>query len=125
MSAEIEQNSARTCARQIADAFARYNAEFRALTRRAPLRFDARDSRAGQRDAVERIELYDRFVTQTVAELREILGPQAQRRELWRDVREEFALLVSALPDKEFTKTFFSSISRRLFGTVGVAPDVE
>jgi isocitrate dehydrogenase kinase/phosphatase len=125
MSAEIEQNSARTCARQIADAFARYNAEFRALTRRAPQRFDARDSRAGQRDAVERIELYDRFVTQTVTELREILGPQAQQRELWRDVREEFAHLVSALPDKEFTKTFFSSISRRLFGTVGVAPDVE
>src|SRR5205823_12003527 len=25
----------------------------------------------------------------------------------------------------EFTKTFFSSISRRVFGTVGVAPDVE
>ncbi len=30
-----------------------------------------------------------------------------------------------ALPDAEFTKTFFSSISRRLFGTVGVAPDIE
>ena len=30
-----------------------------------------------------------------------------------------------SLPDPEFTKTFFSSISRRLFGTVGVAPDLE
>src|SRR6185295_15725039 len=29
------------------------------------------------------------------------------------------------LPDTEFTKTFFSSITRRLFGTVGVAPDLE
>jgi isocitrate dehydrogenase kinase/phosphatase len=125
MSAEVGQNSAHACARQIADAFVRYNAEFRAITRRAPLRFDARDSRAGQRDAVERIELYDRFVSQTVAELRDTLGPQAQQRALWRDVREEFAQLVSALPDKEFTKTFFSSISRRLFGTVGVAPDIE
>ena len=29
------------------------------------------------------------------------------------------------LPDNEFTKTFFSSITRRLFGTVGVAPEIE
>ena len=33
--------------------------------------------------------------------------------------------MISAFPDTEFTKTFFSSISRRLFGTVGVAPDIE
>ncbi|HYC11008.1 MAG TPA: bifunctional isocitrate dehydrogenase kinase/phosphatase, partial [Steroidobacteraceae bacterium] len=36
-----------------------------------------------------------------------------------------FAALITDLPDPEFTKTFFSSISRRLFGTVGVAPDIE
>jgi isocitrate dehydrogenase kinase/phosphatase len=29
------------------------------------------------------------------------------------------------VPDAEFTKTFFSSITRRLFGTVGVAPEIE
>ena len=61
--------SPRECARQLVDAFADYNAQFRAITRRAPLRFDARDWKGGQRDAVERIELYDRFVNQTVAEL--------------------------------------------------------
>jgi isocitrate dehydrogenase kinase/phosphatase len=125
MSAEPDSTSARACARHIADAFARYNAEFRAITRRAPLRFDSRDFRGSQRDAVERIELYDRFVNQTIAELRNDLGAQAQNRTLWRDIREEFANLISALPDREFTKTFFSSISRRLFGTVGVSPDLE
>jgi isocitrate dehydrogenase kinase/phosphatase len=113
------------CARHIVAAFAGYNAEFRAITRRAPLRFDNRDTRAAQRDAVERIELYDRFVNQTIAELREALGPQVLDRERWRQTRGEFAALITALPDPEFTKTFFSSISRRLFGTVGVAPDVE
>ena len=29
------------------------------------------------------------------------------------------------MADPEFLKTFFSSITRRLFGTVGVDPDVE
>jgi isocitrate dehydrogenase kinase/phosphatase len=115
----------RECARQIVDAFARYNAEFRAITRRAPMRFDARDWKGSQRDAVERIGLYDRFVNQTIAELREALGAAAQDRELWRQIRHEFAAQITDLPDPEFIKTFFSSISRRLFGTVGVAPDIE
>ena len=113
------------CARQIVEAFARYNAEFRAITRRAPQRFDARDWKASQRDAVERIELYDRYVNQTIAALRLTLGTRAIDRSLWQELRSEFAAQISALSDPEFTKTFFSSISRRLFGTVGVAPDIE
>ncbi len=123
--ADDQSLSARECARQIVDAFARYNAEFRAITRRAPLRFDSRDAHASQQDAVERIELYDRFVNQTVTELKQALGAQAQDRELWRRIHNEFAAQIGDLPDPEFTKTFFSSISRRLFGTVGVAPDIE
>jgi len=117
--------SASDCARQIAAAFARYNAEFRAITSRAPVRFDERDWRGSQLDAVERIELYDRCVNQTIAEVREGLGAQALDRELWRQIHGEFVAQISDLPDPEFTKTFFSSISRRLFGTVGVAPDIE
>jgi isocitrate dehydrogenase kinase/phosphatase len=113
------------CARQIVEAFARYNAEFRAITRRAPLRFDNRDSHGGQHDAVERIELYDRFVNQTVSELRAGLAERALERQLWEQIHDEFAARIVDLPDPEFTKTFFSSISRRLFGTVGVAPDIE
>ena len=113
------------CALQIVEAFARYNAEFRAITRRAPLRFDNRDSHGGQHDAVERIGLYDRFVNQTVSELRAKLGERALERALWKRIHDEFAARIGDLPDPEFTKTFFSSISRRLFGTVGVAPDIE
>jgi isocitrate dehydrogenase kinase/phosphatase len=113
------------CARHLVAAFASYNAEFRAITRRAPLRFDNRDWKGSQRDAVERIELYDRFVAQTIAELRAALGSQALERERWCGIRREFAALIAELPDPEFTKTFFSSVSRRLFGTVGVAPDIE
>ena len=112
-------------ARRLVDAFAHYNAEFRAITRRAPLRFDARDWKGSQHDAVERIELYDRYVNQTIAELRVALRAAAAERDLWRQTRAQFAAQIGALPDPEFTKTFFSSISRRLFGTVGVAPDIE
>ena len=124
-SADPGSSTAAACARHMVEAFAHYNAEFRAITRRAPQRFDARDWRGGQRDAVERIELYDRFVNQTIAELRERLEGAARDRALWRQIHAEFATQIPGLPDPEFTKTFFSSISRRLFGTVGVAPDIE
>jgi isocitrate dehydrogenase kinase/phosphatase len=118
-------DTARDCAHRIAEAFTRYNAEFRAITRRAPARFDARDSKGSQRDAVERIELYDRLVNQTIAQLRLQLGERALDRQLWADIRAEFAALIEPLPDAEFTKTFFSSITRQLYGTVGVAPEIE
>ena len=121
----MTDRSARLAARRIAGAFVEYNAEFRAITRRAPLRFDARDWKGSQRDAVERIELYDRFVASSVAELRAMLGAEAEDRSLWTRIRADFAARIAGLPDAEFTKTFFSSISRRLFGTVGVAPDIE
>src|SRR5712671_5226963 len=124
-SADPASALAQDCARQIVDAFAHYNAEFRAITRRAPLRFDARDWRGSQQDAIERIGLYDRFVNQTIAELRLRLGAQALDRGLWRQIHGAFAARITDLPDPEFTKTFLSSISRRLFGTVGVAPDIE
>jgi len=115
----------RDCAQEIAAEFVRYNAEFRVITRRAPVRFDTRDYKASQRDAVERIELYDRFVNRTVGELRTRLGERALDRELWERIKEAFPAEIAALPDPEFAKTFFSSTTRRLFGTIGVAPEIE
>src|SRR5260370_37414608 len=124
-SADAPSALAQDCARQIVDAFAHYNAQFRAITRRAPLRFDGRDWRGSQQDAIERIGLYDRSVNQTIAEVRLRLGAQALNRDLWRRIHGAFAAQITELSDPEFTKTFFSSISRRLLGTVGVAPDIE
>ena len=116
---------ARDCAREIATAFERYNTEFRVITRRAPVRFDMGDSKGSQRDAVERIDLYDGFVNRTVDALRTRLGECALDRELWMRIRDEFPGEIAALPDPEFAKTFFSSTTRRLFGTIGIAPEIE
>jgi isocitrate dehydrogenase kinase/phosphatase len=112
-------------ARYVADAFLRYNSEFRQITRRASQRFDNRDWRGSQSDALERIDLYGHHVDSCVAALRNVLQSQALDRPLWRQIRGEFAAQIATLSDKEFAKTFFSSITRRLFGTVGVAPDLE
>ena len=114
-----------SAARYVADAFLRYNTEFRQITRRAAQRFDNRDWRGSQLDAVERIDLYGHHIEASVAALREMLGDNALDRALWRATRSLFAAQIDALSDKEFAKTFFSSVTRRLFATVGVAPDIE
>jgi len=44
---------------------------------------------------------------------------------VWAQIRQHFEAEIAGLPDSEFTKTFFSSITRRLFGTVGVDANIE
>jgi isocitrate dehydrogenase kinase/phosphatase len=116
---------ARDCARAIFDAFGDYNAEFRAVTRRARLRFETCDWAAGRRDAMERIDLYDRYVATTVEMLQVRLGERAVDRDLWLRIKRCFEDEIEDFIDLEFEKTFFSSISRRLFSTVGVDSEIE
>ena len=90
------------------------------------MRFDTRDWKGSQRDAVERIELYDRFVASTVAELRAQLGEQALDRELWARIRADFAERDRrACPMRSSPRPSSAPSRRRLFGTVGVAPEIE
>ncbi|MCU0975478.1 MAG: bifunctional isocitrate dehydrogenase kinase/phosphatase [Steroidobacteraceae bacterium] len=116
---------AQQCAGAVIDAFARYNADFRAVTRRAPERFDSRDWPGVQADVVERLDLYTQSVNSTMEALVRLLGPRARDAVLWRNAKEHFAAGIQSLPDPEFLKTFFSSITRRLFGTIGVDADIE
>ena len=113
------------CAAAIVAAFAQYNAQFRAITRRAPERFESRDWSGSQADVVARLELYATSVNRSVAELRLKLGDSAHDTALWAGIKAEYARRIEALADPEFLKTFFSSITRRLFDTVGVNPEVE
>jgi isocitrate dehydrogenase kinase/phosphatase len=112
-------------AQLIVGAFLRYNTEFREITRRARRHFVARDWPGAQADAVERLGLYDRHVLLAVEELRGLHGGASADLDLWRNAKRHFAHLVDGLPDSEFCKTYFSSITRKLFDTVGVAPDIE
>ncbi len=109
----------------IVAAFARYNARFRAITRRAPEHFESRDWKGSQADVVERLELYSTMVNETVEELRRLLGDSARNSRLWAEIKAVYARRIESLADPEFLKTFFSSITRRLFETVGVNAGVE
>src|SRR5258706_3107649 len=44
---------------------------------------------------------------------------------LWSDIKRAYEMLVARRPDGDFYRTFFNSVSRELFGTVGVNTEVE
>ena len=115
----------RDCAQTLVDAFADYNAEFRAITQRARKRFEERDWHGSQRDAVERIDLYRRYVDSAVELMRRKLGDDVHERAVWSSIKRRFAEIIDPLPDNEFPKTFFSSITRTTFDTTGVDAAVE
>ena len=107
------------CARLIYDGFERYNRQFRRITDRARRRFEERDWKGQIQDIGERLELYDRWCLTIQRQLRRELDAGADRRECWRQVRDLYGSRLENVPDAGFMKTFFNSISRRTFGTVG------
>lgn len=107
------------------DRFADYNSRFRAITRRARQRFEHREWSGAREDARERIALYDRCVAETSDAIAALLGPRAADKALWAAIKRHYAGLIGPLLDQELNKTFFNTLSRRFFGTLGVDPAVE
>ncbi|HWS63793.1 MAG TPA: bifunctional isocitrate dehydrogenase kinase/phosphatase [Steroidobacteraceae bacterium] len=117
--------TAKEHAAAIAEHFRSYNEEFGRITRRAALNFLAEDWQTAQSDAVARIELYDLRVTRCVGALAHDLRERRTDVPLWSDIKRAYEMLVARRPDSDFYRTFFNSVSRELFGTVGVNPEVE
>ena len=112
-------------AAQIAAHFRLYNEEFGRITRCAARNFLAEDWQAARIDSVARIELYEIRVARCVA----AVGSRLQQRRtdvpLWVEIKLAFETLVARRPDSDFYHTFFNSVTRDLFGTVGVNKEVE
>ena len=107
------------CSRLIYEGFERYNRQFRRITDRARRRFEERDWKGQIQDIGERVELYDKWCLKIQLRLRRGLKGDVDRRDCWRQVRDHYGSRIENVPDAGFMKTFFNSISRRTFGTVG------
>jgi isocitrate dehydrogenase kinase/phosphatase len=125
-SAAIEDGAAaKDHAAMLAEHFRLYNDEFGRITRRAALNFLAEDWPAAQRDAVARIELYELRVARAVANIASQLQSRRMEVALWMEIKRAYEIIVARRPDSDFYRTFFNSVTRDLFGTVGVNPEVE
>jgi isocitrate dehydrogenase kinase/phosphatase len=119
----------------IAAQFRAYNEEFGAITRRAAAHFVSGDHAARERDAVARIELYEHHVTHALGVLRaagacagQIPEPgssSSPQADFWTAATAAYGRVIERLPDSDFYRTFYNSVTRDLFGTVGVNSAVE
>ncbi len=114
-----------TISQRIFEAFLRYHHQFKTITRRARTRFEKRDWSSARSDAVERLELYNQVVADTVWWIRQELRSRLKDENVWRELKHAYAALINGLEDAEIAETFFNSITRRIFATVGVNPDIE
>lgn len=53
------------------------------------------------------------------------MGNRVNNKVLWHEIRSYFGERLDQVPDNDFIKTFFNSITRRIFGTEGVDPGIE
>ena len=109
----------------VQEAFLQHTAHFRRLTLQARDHFERQEALAGRRDAVARLDLYRAAVTVAAAGLHRRLGAKFLDRATWRAIKNEYAERVGDRGDAEIARTFFNSVTRRLFTTVGVDPEVE
>ena len=120
-----EDAPARAATAAIEAGFELAGRRFRQITARARARFERREWRGAQRDAAERIRLYERVVARVADRIRRTLGARVADRTAWAAMKAAYAPRIAARPDAELAATFFNSITRRVRATVGVDPGIE
>ena len=116
---------AKTAANAIRETFVNYRAQFDEVTTRAQSRFQALDWQGMRSDAAARLNLYKSEVDKIENTIRQLLGHQIDNKRVWASLKAMYAGLVQARPDQELAETFFNSVTRRIFATVGVDPQIE
>ncbi len=114
------ETAARGGAAVIFAGFNCFRRDFRAITGRAKSRFERRDWRGIQADSVERLNLYKKVVDAVVADTGRILEEKVRDGEVWSMMKSAYSRMIDRSGDSELAETFFNSITRRIFVTVGV-----
>lgn len=112
-------------ARTIADAYTDLKKRFDDVTSRARRRFEERDWNGVAEDALERLHLYSPTAQETAEEVGRLLGDRQLDKTIWAAMKAAYSAFAMERQDFELAETFFNSITRRTFSTVGVDSKIE
>jgi len=112
-------------AKAIVDSFVDFGDRYRIVTRRARIRFIEADWAGMASDATQRFDIYGKAVSEGVAALAALLGDRVEERHLWTMMKAVYSGLIVGRADWEIAETFFNSVSRKIFTTVGVDASIE
>ncbi len=113
-------------ARILYDSFVEFHDRFLEVSDRAAGRFLQRDWVSHQDDAMERLDLHKNLVCTAVDACR-LTQPEdeAEARRSWINTRRRYVELIAPRIDLELAETFYNSVTRRLFGIIGLDPELE
>jgi isocitrate dehydrogenase kinase/phosphatase len=112
-------------ANTIRKAYITFHTQFQSITQRAKERFELQDWAGMQADAAERLLIYRRIVNLVEAAIRDLLGDRLEDKLIWASMKAVYSGLITDQDDWELAETFFNSVTRRLFTTVGVDHQIE
>ena len=107
------------------EAFNAYRSEFEEITARAKVRFQKRQWQQMRTDASQRLDLYKKVVDRAESHIRDLLETRIHDKLVWTGIKAVYSTSISGRDDWELAETFFNSITRRIFATVGVDPNIE
>lgn len=109
----------------IFEAFKAYQGQFNVITRRARSRFEQRDWHGLQADATQRLDLYRKIIKRNVNDICNLLSDRVSEKLVWASLKAVYSGLIADRDDWELAETFFNSVTRQIFTTVGVDPQIE
>ena len=112
-------------AKAILKAFNTYREQFKEITRRSQIHFKDCDWHAMRLDAARRLALYRGAVDGIETDIRRLLENRIEDKEAWADIKTAYSAGLTGSDDWELAETFFNSITRRIFSTVGVDSSIE
>jgi len=112
-------------AKRIRAGFDAFTDEFVSITKRAKWRFQTRDWKGRHEDALERLDLYEKVLREVAAAIEGLLVFSLRDEMVWVSIKDCFAGLVGGRHDAELAETFFNSVTRTVFNTIGVNRRIE
>jgi isocitrate dehydrogenase kinase/phosphatase len=106
-------------------AFLAFQRSFEGVTALARGRFERREWHRAQDDSQKRLDLYSESLADLVHDLRGLLDDGIDDERLWKAMRQSYLRTIEGEPNEELARTYFNSVTRRIFTTVGVNPEIE
>lgn len=116
---------AAVCANAVYRAFLSYQDEYHIITRRAADRFLHCDWSGVYADGTERLGLYSRVLDRLVSTIHGQMGNRLEEKSIWVATKAVYSSLISDSIEWEIAESFFNSLTRRVFATVGVNQQIE
>lgn len=96
----------------ILEAYISYHGKYKRITKRARLRFEAKDWHGIQADSTERITLYSEMVAEAKEKLHELFGEATINRATWLETKVNFTHEIANFNTRNIAETFYNSVFR-------------